>query len=309
MELFAGSQGLSHARRECGLRFLNPIDVQIDPSHDLSRAATQRLILSLARSGVLTYVHIGVPCTVWSQARRGIKDQRRARAQERLGLDLAVFCASLCGILSRRGRSWSIKHLSSSALWSFSPIGALAGLPHVRSVSWDMCAYGAPHRKPTQLLTNVPELESLSATCSRSHFYRRLQGDATKRAGAYLASLCDKWASCLRGAFGDLCGDDGLKEDNYDFADTLAWVHKRRSRVRRVVGAKPDAPCRDGRGAAGDALRGANAIIRFGQDKRDVPWLSRPLARQALQEDCGARATASRRYSGGARGLPPEVCG
>lgn len=125
VELFARSQGLGRACLATGLRCLPPVDLRFDASHDLSRSAKQHF-LSASRAAVCCDMS-----TLGSHA----------RSCRRLGVNLAIFCACMCRVLSRRGMAWSIENPSSSAVWSFGPISDLAGLPRV-SAACQQCDVG-----------------------------------------------------------------------------------------------------------------------------------------------------------------------
>jgi hypothetical protein len=74
-----------------------------------------------------------------------------------------------------------------------------------------MCAYGAPHKKPTAILTNIQQFCSLSRNCDKSHVHEPLVGttrtqlacgsfvqkNRTALAGQYPDVLCGRWASIL----------------------------------------------------------------------------------------------------------------
>ena len=124
----------------------------------------------------------------------------------------------LCRIVSQRGGFWSLENPASSRLWLFEPIVRLRTLPDVIHVTWDMCQFKAPHKKPTTLLTNMADIASLGRRCTGGHVHETLQGtvrtcladgryayrNRTSLAGAYTSALCDEWAQLvvhgLRGA-------------------------------------------------------------------------------------------------------------
>ena len=149
------------------------------PEFDLSRRSTQEFILDLARQGRLDYVHLGLPCTVWSMARRNLKNFRRARAKERLGIEFALFGGVLCHILERRGRKWSIENPLGSRLWDFAPNLALRDRPGVCEITLDMCQFSSadrPFKQPSRILTNLPDLHLLRKHCRGGHAHLNLIG-------------------------------------------------------------------------------------------------------------------------------------
>ena len=92
LELFAGTAVLTSTCRDaCNLNALHPVEIQNNNNFDLRRRRTQAVILEVIRSNKVWYVHLGTPCTIWSQARRGIRDFVKAREKERIGIELAIF--------------------------------------------------------------------------------------------------------------------------------------------------------------------------------------------------------------------------
>ena len=77
--------------RPLGLGVLEPIDIANGAIFDVSRRATQRVLLDMARAGLFAYVHLGTPCTVWPLARRGLTNHVKARQREQLGIEFAFF--------------------------------------------------------------------------------------------------------------------------------------------------------------------------------------------------------------------------
>ena len=272
LEIFAGSGRLSGALRRRGVNTLEPMELKSGDIFDLSRRSTQLVVLELARSGLLAYAHIGIPCTAWSIARRGLKKHATARLRERLAVEFAFFSSALCRILSQRGCLWSIENPASSQLWQFEPIVDLRSLLGTFFVRFDMCAYDAPHKKPTSLLTNVFELAYLDKRCpgvSASHKHSPLVGGRkTAPAGEYPLSLCNAWSAALcRCLDPTTCfGDAGDQSDQFLAAlDTAA--HE--SQLRRRAGSRHKAA--SSLHYADPFLAGGPAI-RFGQDPAAVRW-------------------------------------
>ncbi|CAK0872354.1 unnamed protein product, partial [Prorocentrum cordatum] len=126
LELFSGTGGLSQALVSAGLR-------------------------------------VGFSFDIRKGAQKGVKDLKRARATERLGVEFALFTSEVVRTCQRCNVLWSTENPASSGLWSFPPVGGLAGLAGARWVKFPMCAYGVPHQKWTALLINSPTLASLAA--------------------------------------------------------------------------------------------------------------------------------------------------
>ena len=93
LELFSGCESLTLALRSAGLSCFEGVELKKGEHFDLCRPELQALVLQLIREGFLYYVHLGTPCTIWSRARRGIRNWARAEQKERIGLQLALFFA------------------------------------------------------------------------------------------------------------------------------------------------------------------------------------------------------------------------
>ena len=134
-EVFSGSGRLTQAISAEGLCTLPTIDVKKGCAFDLSRRSTQILIKQLILEEKVSFLHLGTPCIVFSNARRNIRNLIRARARERVGCKLAFFSAELARLCHRRQTQWSIENPASSRLWQFPAIEELMLLPGVRSIS------------------------------------------------------------------------------------------------------------------------------------------------------------------------------
>ena len=70
-------------------------------------------------------------------------------------------------------------------------LAALASLPGVGSWRVDYCQFGAPWRKRTKFLTNIPEVkEELGVTCDGRHQYQQLISGRARAAEEYPEELC-----------------------------------------------------------------------------------------------------------------------
>lgn len=211
LELFSGSGRLTLRIEREGLAALDAFEIYNGWEFDLCRPQTQALVLELARAGLLWYIHAGLPCTVWSRARHGIRNFEKARAREAVAVELTMFVAALFRIQSRKGWYWSIENPATSRLFEFRPVVELFGLPHVIWFKWDMCAYGEAYKKPTGLLTNLAPLQVLARRCCGGHKHVQLVGrekyvttsgtqkwrNKTSAAGECPLSLTRLWARTL----------------------------------------------------------------------------------------------------------------
>ena len=210
LELFSGVGRLSKALRELGLVTGPCVDILNGAEFDLTRRKTQLTILRWVREGRFWFVHLGTPCTVWSVARKGITNHRKARAKELLGVDMAIFSSEVIRECRRCRVAWSLENPATSRLFKFDPIACAFDSADTTSVQFDMCMHGATHKKPTRLWTSVPELARLARACCGGHKHEVLQGtervwtasgykwqSRTRAAGAYPPLLCSRWAQVL----------------------------------------------------------------------------------------------------------------
>ena len=139
----------------------------------------------------------------------GFGDQRAEEANE-----IVKRFAALVLVLHRAGGFWSIENPESSLLWLLKDFIRLAELPGAFVVTFDQCAYGAPSRKPTRILTNAPWLRACAGKCEDAppHVHVELRGKVedlrpgqhgmvwrTTLAAEYPEGMCNAWARALLG--------------------------------------------------------------------------------------------------------------
>lgn len=211
LEVFSGSGHLSQACESQGIRVVGQMDILHGHQFDLTRRSTQQFLIKFLASGTISYCHFGTPCTVFSAARKGIRNFTRARLKERISCELAFFTIKLIEICLALGISWSIENPLTSALWELFPFKKLLMRNDVYIVEFPMCAYGTPYKKMTRVVTNIVELCSLQRTCIHTKHLVQLVGrdtfvddsgnrvsmNRTKAAGAYPLPLVEVWASLL----------------------------------------------------------------------------------------------------------------
>lgn len=108
LEVFSGTAHLTSALHEQGVPCLPDIEVSKGAKFDLLRREVQGVILRLINEGIITYVHLGTPCTVFSRARHNLKNFRKARLKEQQGVALALFTARVVLALRQRWLSHAI---------------------------------------------------------------------------------------------------------------------------------------------------------------------------------------------------------
>ena len=95
LELFSGSGNLSKALRRLRLDS-SEVEILKDNRFDLSRRPVQLSVLRFIREGRVWGVHCGTPCTIWSQARTVVSNNKKNRKKERLGRLFAAFTREVC---------------------------------------------------------------------------------------------------------------------------------------------------------------------------------------------------------------------
>ena len=322
LELFAGSKALSRKFADLGARVLS-FEIEDGPQFDLSRRETQTLILQLIRSGRVSYVHLGVPCTIWSVARSVCKDSPGTRARETNFINLTLFACRVIREASRCEMFWPLENPQSSRIWGYPPIAELLSLSGAFRIDFDMCRFGRPHKKPTSILTNMAALKGLSLRCLHDYVHIHLRGKVrleghwvsqTKLAGEYPRGLVSLWCRlALRQLPSSSLGSTSVWLPSW-----LAALPTCRS--DGGAAASPEGPgtlgadhiCGDsGANEHHDYLQKHNVLARF----KEKPDASRPIGQPGCRakgadsspsraEEAAGGTWAARRLPGAADGEP-----
>ena len=201
---------------------------------DMLRPSSQKIILDTIKDGKVWAVHFGTPCTVWSRARHNLRNLRRARQKEAVGVALALFTARAIRLCIACNIFFTLENPQTSRLWEFGPIHDLFRNPKTHFFVLHMCGWGAPYKKPTGILTNMTALERLVRKCTRDHEHVALRGtervvldgqlrtrNRTAGAGAYPPALCDAWAQILKAQSPPEGRGQATKGDTVDFLNGL----------------------------------------------------------------------------------------
>ena len=199
LELFSGSGNLTNAVKKCGIPCLEPIDIRNGVHCDLTRRKTQKLILRWIEKGAIGWVHLGTPCAIWSQARKGVKDSsREICAKDLMGVELALFSAEVISICNRVGVQYTIENPSSSQLFSFLPLRKAIGTSANYEVNFDLCSYGEAYKKDTKLFTSCQRMCQLERHCQHRRHSVWLKGSRRALSGVYPEKLCAKYAELVK---------------------------------------------------------------------------------------------------------------
>ena len=160
-------------------------------------------------------VWLGTPCSIWSIARRGVRDLAAAAEKDRIGVSLALFSVQVIDACLRHSVYFVIENPLTSRLWQFPPLLSALQHPAVQLVDYDSCAYGAAARKPGRLGGTLPGLERLGRRCRGDHVHEVLAGSTkawdsfkkrfvwrrrTEVAGIYTAAFCRAVAKLVAAA-------------------------------------------------------------------------------------------------------------
>lgn len=210
LEIFSGRGNLTAAIRANGGATYEPIEAKAGPQFDMRRRSTQRTVLAWVRASRFSHVHLGMPCTVFSRARRGVQRHDRALEKERVGLELALFCAEVIHTCMRYNISWSLENPKYSRLFEVPFLTEVLSHPHVLRVDFDLCMYGVAFKRSTTIFTNNHSLSDIGRQCRHRKHEEVLRGSAvglvkgkklpipkTQRAGEYPMELVKVWAQAL----------------------------------------------------------------------------------------------------------------
>ena len=200
LELYAGTGVFSAQTRRDGASVLS-FEIRDGPMYDLSRESTRQAVLRWIENRLVSFVSLGTPCTVWSIARRGIKNHRKARIKERIAVDHAIFSCQVARLCHSLQIPFMLENPRSSRLWQFDPVVRLLGLDGVDFVDFDMCGYGTPYKKPTRIMSNIPGIQRLARKCCHLSHQSPLVGHRCALAGEYPKSLCRLMSSVLKKCF------------------------------------------------------------------------------------------------------------
>ena len=225
LEVFVGEAVLTRAMSALNFPVLPPIELTpnefVRQSTDVTDAAVVAHVQLLMEQGFIFYIHFGTPCSSFSLARKNdggpppLRSQRalwslphlsvRDQAKLEIGNHLMQLTVKFALIAHRSGTHWSIENPLGSYLWAMPPMVELHRQTSSKRVEFDMCRFGAPHLKPTALLTSL-NLDQLAQRCDqhvRPHHHEALHGTVivqgkqvfrTRLAQVYPAELCRQWA-------------------------------------------------------------------------------------------------------------------
>lgn len=225
IEFFSGSGHLSRALRRRGW-----FVIEIDIVHDFDILKRGRLswLRGVLMGGLIDAVHFGTPCSSFSRARDrpngppplrsdsmvlGLPDLKPHDAiKVRLGNALASATMSLADVARLQGIPGTIENPHTSRIWLLPSWQRFQQRRCVRTTVLDFCAFEAPWRKRTRLISWHIDLSLIDRRCLSSRGccsftgapHMKLEGVDpvtkqfwTKIAEPYPSSLCSLWATCF----------------------------------------------------------------------------------------------------------------
>jgi len=192
------------------------IDLRFGSGHDICKRQLRSTIRGWILADWVLYAGFAVPCSSWTRARNRPGGPQRLRSREHiygepvlraegerwkidLGNTAAAFAVAAARLLHSKGRGFFIENPRTSWMWEAPPVARLTRTPGCRLVRADFCQFGAPFRKPTNVLTNgAPEpLAKMCANsprgfCSRTG-RRHMLLRGTDAEGRFLTSLAEAY--------------------------------------------------------------------------------------------------------------------
>ena len=229
LEIFSGTAHLTQAVKAVGVPCLPPIDVvlcdMVPTEFDVVDVNRWIFIMQLVMLGAIFFVHCGTPCNTFSSARKEdggpppLRSGQCPLGLHNLSLDnealvwlgnLFVFrTVEVCLGVSLMGGEFSSENPLFSLIWSVPQILELKQQARAFDIDFDQCAFGAPSRKPTRLLTSAQQFQRLCKQCPGDHKHVQLKGKVwstqfgrwvyrTKLAQVYPEALCSEMARVIK---------------------------------------------------------------------------------------------------------------
>ena len=213
-ELFAGKGGVTKAVREAlagtGHQVWDPLDKHgARESWDLTEDDVFIETLEKIRKHRPMWIHMAPPCRTFTRARDGRRDGGPGRlrsdakpegwgpeAEE--GNLLALRAEAFAEEQEKGGRLFTIEHPLHSYMWDLKPFKKRRKDGRGTLVALDQCAFGAPHQKPTGLLTNGECFHALAKRCREApkHTHVPLRGKVWDE-----ANKSEVWRTSLAAAY------------------------------------------------------------------------------------------------------------
>ena len=212
MELFAGAAMVTALAASWGLPVGKPIDVNLDPLHDLLKPANREMIGKYIDDMDPFVLIAGPKCGPWSawqhiNASRSFEMEERIYGERRRWYPVFKWLIDVFKSRLRKGRHIMMEHPWTSAAWTIKCVeDFLHARPYheetnepVEVMKIDQCQYGLkdpqnglPHQKSTGLLLSSHYMKQhLCRRCDHSHDHQQLEGRSrTRVAEQWPQELC-----------------------------------------------------------------------------------------------------------------------
>ena len=155
---------------------------------DLQREDLQKITIQLVQLGIISFLCLSPPCTMFSELQRLFNQKKMdpaiwdARMTQAIGF--IRHCMAAARLQSQKGKRWMFEHPWKASSWGLECVQTVRALPNTWTVDFDMCAVGmrspkgTPVKKRTRIMTNCPLLvKNLKGKqCPRDHEHRAVEG-------------------------------------------------------------------------------------------------------------------------------------
>ena len=215
-EIFSGTAGLSAAFDRADWTCAPPLDIMFDSSYNLMDPSFVCIVLGLILEKRFKLIHLGPPCSSFSMAVNrfpmhamrswlcpdGLSSLSSVQSDKvALGNALARVAIFIATAQLSVGMHFCLEQPESSLMWRFTPMAEFILAKSLLLFTFHACAFGAPWKKPTTILTNLLELYSIQRRCRCQRPHQVLAGKApngqnwTAVASPYWPELTDEWAN------------------------------------------------------------------------------------------------------------------
>eukprot|EP00973_Karenia_brevis_P096178 12430980-Karenia_brevis.AAC.1 len=111
-----------------------------------------------------------------------------------LGIKCAKVTVRLVKLCVKHGVHWCLENPHTSRLLSWAPLRLLFDKYAKSWITFHACSYGAPFLKPTDIVSDMPELDDLQSFCRGGHRHEHLQGTVKVSRNGQLKAV---WKSSL----------------------------------------------------------------------------------------------------------------
>ena len=220
MEVFAGCARLTSACVSARLSVAPSIDVlPADGGHrcmlDLLTSQGRKVLWALLVITRPFWVHVGFPCTFWSQLAHLTRKQTDMQNEEtRLQqLVFIIIARQIAYYQASRRQHISIENPPRCRSWHLDIVQDMIYMCCMHCVDLDMCCWGAidpgnglPYKKAVRLASTV-DLSELGRRCPGDHVHQRVEGAVgsgprkgerrSRISGEYPMPLCHAWVACM----------------------------------------------------------------------------------------------------------------